>query len=358
MRSVLLLLCLLVSPLALAQQIDPKVFMALEEARDVQQSGHPSAAERLLAEVLKSTNSGSLEQALVQQRLGYLAIAREDYPAAIRWLEQALAQGALDANAVQQDRRNLAQLLVQQGRYQQAVTVLEAESTHGMPLEMRQLLVQTYRELKDYRKAIPLAEQIVRANPSADDLWYQLLAGMNYELRRYAQAVTWLQVLVRRAPADIEGWRQLASMQSMAGQQVEAAATLRLAYEGGVGLAATDLNNMVALHAQAGAPWQAASLLEALIDQALLPADQQQRLRLAQLWQAARDRNRALGAWRQLAQQSGDAGYWLQVAYLQYQQADWSALQATLAQTRPANAEQRRQLQSLRNAAAAAQTNP
>lgn len=357
MRYSLLLLCLLAT-LAQAQQVDPKVFVALETARTAQESGDFGGASRALNEALQGTSADTLEQALVQQRLGYLAIEREDYSAAIRWLQQGLAQDQLSAEAAQQDRRNLAQLLVQQGRYQEAVKLLEAEGVGNLPLETRRMLVQAYRELKQYRKAIPLAEQIVRANPAAEDVWYQLLAGMNYELERYRDAVNWLQVLVRRAPDNSEGWRQLASMQSMAGQQTEAAATLRLAYEGGVGLRSGDLNNLVALHAQAGAPWQAARLLDALIKQKLLPSDREHQLRLAQLWQASRDRDQALSAWQQLAQQSGDARYWLQVAYLQYQQSDWTAMQNTLAQTRPGNAEQRRQVQSLRNAAAAAQASP
>jgi len=354
MRRLLLVLCLL-APMAQAQQIDPKVFMALESARTAQQSGDLSAARRALEQALPDSSAGSLEQALLQQRLGYLAIERKDYGAAIRWLQQGLAHEQLSDEAVQQDRRNLAQLLVQEGRYQEAVRLLEAGGVSGLSLETRRLLVQAYRELRQYRKAIPLAEQIVRANPGAEDVWYQLLAGMNYELQRYGDAIEWLQVLVRRAPGRSENWRQLASMQSMAGQQVEAAATLRLAHEGGVGLRATDLDNLVALHAQAGAPWQAARLLDALLKQKLLPADREHQLRLAQLWQASRDREQALTAWQQLARQSGDARYWLQVAYLQYQQNDWAAMQATLGQFRPANAEQRRQVQSLRNAAAAAQ---
>jgi len=357
MRRMLLLFCLL-APLVQAQQINPDVFAALQSARASQQSGDLSSASRALNDALKGTSDGSLEQALVQQRLGYLAIEREDYSAAIRWLQQGLANDLLNAEAAQQDRRNLAQLLVQQGRYQEAVRLLEAEAVGNLPPDTRRMLVQAYRELKQYRKAIPLAEQIVRANPGAEDVWYQLLAGMNYELRRYREAVNWLQVLVRRAPNDSEGWRQLASMQSMAGQQADAAATLRLAYEAGVGLRASDLKNLVALHAQAGAPWQAARLLDALIKQKLLPSDREHQLRLAQLWQASRDRDQALRAWQQLAQQSGDAGHWLQVAYLQYQQSDWAAMQNTLSQTRPSNAEQRRQVQSLRNAAAAAQGTP
>ncbi len=354
MRRLLLLLCLL-APLAQAQQIDPKVFTALESARTAQQSGDSRGAQSALESALKSTSAGSLEQALVQQRLGYLAIEREDYAAATRWLEQALAQEQLSAEAAQQDRRNLAQLLVQQGRYQDAVTLLEAEGVSSLPLATRRLLVQAYRELKQYRKAIPIAEQIVRANPAADDVWYQLLAGMNYELQRYADAVEWLQVLVRRAPQSGANWRQLASMQSMAGKQAEAAATLRLAQTAGVDLRVADLENLVALHAQAGAPWQAARLLDALIKQQLLPSDPEHQLRLAQLWQASRDREQALRAWQQLARQSGDARYWLQVAFLQYQQDDWAGMQSTLSQFRPGNAEQRRQVQSLRNAAAAAQ---
>ncbi|UAW98109.1 tetratricopeptide repeat protein [Halopseudomonas nanhaiensis] len=317
------------------QQVSPAVFEALREAQRLQQDGRPAQAREQLESVRRSLPDGSLELALVQQRLGYLAIAQDRTGDAIDWLRRALEHEVLDDQAAAQDRRNLAQLLVVEGRYSEAVRVLETQQRSGpLPLPLKRLLVQAYNELEQYDKAIPLAEQVVTADPQVDAVWYRLLAGMNHRLGRYGQAERWLHVVLRRQPAEAEHWRQLAGMQSLDGRQIDAAATLRLAHESGVTLSEQDLHNLVAVHTQAGAPWQAARLLQALLDEGLLSRSTQRQRLLAQLWLQARDRERATAAWRTLAGSTGATGDWLQVARLQLEDQQWADLLATLERAR------------------------
>lgn len=345
MRLLLCVLTLFFVCHAQAQQtIAPAVFQALNSAREAQESKDFAGAQRALEAALESTEPRSLERALVQQRLGYLAIERQRSAEAIDWLRKALAEEQLDDQAASQDRRNLAQLLAQAGQDAEAVRLLEGEMAAGtLPLETRRLLVQLYNRLERYSKAIPLAEQVVRADPGVDVVWYQLLAGMNYRLQRYQAAETWFRVLLRREPGNAEVWRQLAGVQSLDRRQVDAAATLRLAYEGGVRLSETDLENLVALQVAAGAPWQAARLLEALLQQKLLAASQNRSERLAQLWQQARAHERAEEAWRTLARSSGQTDHWMRLASIQLERGHWSGLLDSLAQARAgASARQRR----------------
>lgn len=253
---ILLWLLLSVACSAQAQQtIDPQVFQALNSAREAQQSKDFAAARNQLEAALSTTEPRSLERALVQQRLGYLAIERQRNAEAIDWLRKALAQKQLGEQAASQDRRNLAQLLAQAGENAEAVSLLETElAADRLPLDTRRLLVQLYTRLERYSKAIPLAEQVVREDPGVEAIWYQLLAGMNYRLQRYQAAEKWFRVLLRREPHNAQIWRQLAGVQSLDRRQVDAAATLRLAYEGGIRLSETDLENLVALQVAAGAP--------------------------------------------------------------------------------------------------------
>lgn len=342
-----LLLALLLAPaLATAQQaIAPGVFSALNTAQKAQQNGDLAQARSTLNAALDEAAAGSLELALLQQRLGYVAISAERYPQAIDWLSKALAHDKLDAETARQDRLNLAQLLAAQERYPDAARLLERERRHAsLTLEQTQLLVQCYSRMRDYGKAIPLAEQVVKAHTGVGDIWYQLLVGMSYEQGQYARAAQWQKILLKRNPADPEHWRQLAGLQSQAGEQRAAAATLRLAHEGGMGLTRTDLDNLVALQVSAGAPWQAARLLEELIDQRLLPADAARQERLAQLWTLARDRQRARQAWAALANGSNRAEHWLRLAGIQLEEGDWSELLTTLKRAQPVASSQQRQL--------------
>ena len=342
------------------QSIDPKTFSAIEQAQRAQQAGRQSEALATLQAARDTARRGSLEAALLDQRLAYLALERDRTAEAIVLLRQALDSGALSDEAATQDRRNLAQLLMSQGQHAEAIALLESEQQRGeLTLPLKRLLVQAYSEAQQYSQAIAMAEQVVRAEPGVDDVWYRLLVGMNHRLERYAQAERWLKVLLTRGPGNAENWRQLAGVQSLDNRQVEAAATLRLAFEAGIRLSEQDLQNLVALQVQAGAPWQAARLLRALIDQRLLPATAQRQRLLAQLWQQARDHERAEAAWRELAMQSGEADDWLRVASIQLDNQDWEALLATLKRAQSgASADQLRLIEQWRAYARSMQAQP
>src|SRR5690606_26870458 len=99
-----------------------------------------------------------------------------------------------------------------------------------------------------------------------------------------------------------------------------------------------------ALQVSAGAPWQAARLMEELIDQDLLPADVARQERLAQLWTLARDRVRARQAWAALASGSNSADHWLRLAGMQLEEGEGSALLVTLKRAQSGASNQQRQL--------------
>ena len=346
-RSLVISLALLATPWAVSAQqaINPAVFTALSSAQKAQQAGDLAQARNALSGALDKAPAGSLELALIQQRLGYVAISAEQYSQAIDWLNKALAHDQLEAEAARQDRLNLAQLLAAQQRYSEAAALLEGERRNAsLTLEQTQLLVQCYSRIREYAKAIPLAEQVVKADGNAADVWYQLLVGMSYEQGQYARAAQWQKVLLKRSPQKAEHWRQLAGLQSQAGEQRAAAATLRLAHEGGMGLTRTDLDNLVALQVNAGAPWQAARLMAELIDQGLLPTDAARQERLAQLWTLARARDRARQAWAALANGSNRADHWLRLAGMQLEDGDWPELLATLKRAQSGASSQQRQL--------------
>lgn len=346
-KSIVLASALLLLPtVVLAQQaVAPAVFAALNDAQKAQQNGDLAGARRALTAALDKASEGSMELALIQQRLGYVAIAAEQYPQAIDWLNKALAHDRLDAQVARQDRLNLAQLLAVQERYADAARLLEREQRNApLQLEQTQLLVQCYSRLREYGKAIPLAEQVVKADAGADDVWYQLLVGMSYEQGQYGRAAQWQKVLLKRNPGKPEHWRQLAGLQSQAGDQRAAAATLRLAHEGGMGLTQADLDNLVALQVNAGAPWQAARLLEELMAQRLLPANPGRQERLAQLWTLARDRDRARAAWASLATGSNKSDHWLRLANIQLEEGNWAELLTTLQRAQNGASQQQRQL--------------
>lgn len=339
MRRLLLVLFFSSLPLAAvhaAQAIDPRVFMALQKAQQAQQKGDYQAARQALAAV--QAKPDSLEQVMLWRSQGYLAWAEGDAGKAASLLEKVVASGKLEGEQLREDHANLARLSLAAGRHGRVVELLSPVPSDASS-EVLQMLVQAYQGLGQPAKALPLAERYVQANPKVDDDWLQFLVSLNADLKRYSAAERWQRQLLGRHPDDARRWRQLAGLQQLGGEQHKALATLRTAHRKGLRFSAEELDQLVLLASAAGQPWQGAKLLEGLLADGTLARNAVREERLGLLWWQARERSKAAGVYRDLAQRSGNAKHWLQVAQLELEQSRWRAGLDALAAAEKAGAE-------------------
>lgn len=336
-RLLLVLILTFASAAQAAQSIAPGVYSALQEAQSAQQRGDYGAARKALQGA--GAKPGSIEQALVWRSLGYLAWAQGDTADAVRWLDKALASGKLDEQTLAAERANLARLYLAEGDFARVVSLLKGADQQDA--DILRMLVQAYQGLGQHAKALPLAERYVSANPRAEDVWLQLLVAGNAELKRYPAAERWQRQLLLRHPDQPRSWRQLAGLQQLAGADERALATLRTAYAKGLRFSEAELDNLVLLAAAAGQPWQAARLLDGMLDTGLLQGSATRRERLAQLWWQARERSTAAELYRELAARSGQAKLWMNLAQLELEQAHWQAGLEALRKAERAGAERR-----------------
>lgn len=339
MPRLLLLISLLFAVSAhAAQSIDPAVFKALERAQSAQEKGDYGAAHRALKQA--EAKPGSAEEALLWRSRAYLAWAEGNNRQALELLDKAIASGKLDESILANERLNLAKLNLIERRYAKVVSLLGSPAQASE--EVLQMLVQAYQGLGQHSKALPLAERYVQANPKAADTWLQFLVAGNAELKRYETAERWQSRLLARHPDQAKSWRQLAGLQQMAGDEDKALATLRAAHAKGLSFSEAELDNLVLLAGAAGQPWQGAKLLQGMLDSRLLSSDATRRERLGMLWWQARERSEAAKIYRNLATQSGNAKFWLNVAQLELEQAHWQAGLDALQQAERAGAERRK----------------
>lgn len=334
-RFLLLISLLFVASAQAAQSIDPLVFRALERAQTAQEKGDYSSARQALAQA--KAKPDSLEQTLLWRSQAYLAWAEGNNKQALELLEKAVASGKLDEQLIVGERLNLARLNLLQGRYAKVVSLLGSADQGNE--EVLQMLVQAYQGLGQHAKALPLAERFMKANPNAADSWLQFLVAVNAELKRYEAAERWQRQLLLRHPDQAKGWRQLAGLQQLAGAEDKALATLRAAHAKGVVFSESELDNLVLLASAADQPWQGAKLLQGMLESGLLATNATRRERLAMLWWQARERAPAARIYRELAEQSGAAKLWLNVAQLELEQAHWQAGLEALKQAERAGAE-------------------
>ena len=322
---------------AAAQSIAPDVFRALQMAQTAQQAGKYTEAEQALNAV--KTKPDSLEQALVWRSQGYLVWAQGHNKHAITLLDKALRSNQLSAEQVAEDRLNLAKLSFSLKNYQPALQYLEGVAATDEVLEIR---IQSWQGLGRLDKALPVAEQYLKSKTTISDNWLQFMVAANAELKRYAQAEQWQKQLLQRSPDQLKAWKQLAALQQMAGQHAKALATLRTAYSKGISFKSSDLDSLINLASASEQPWQAARLLEGMLQHGLLTRNASSQERLAQLHWQARDYPRAAAQYAQLAKQTGKGQHWLSLAQLEIQQGRWDAgLQAlTAAEQAGANPQQ------------------
>lgn len=321
MQRVLLAACLvLITPATFAQSIAPEVFRALQSAQAAQQAGSYAAADKALRGV--TAKADSLEQALLWRSQGYLAWAQEQPKAALELLEKALESGYLNAEQVAEDRLNLAKLSFSVKKYNQALQYLQGIAATDEVLEMR---IQAWQSLGRLDQALPLAEQYLKGKSTISDTWLQFMVAANAELKRYAQAEQWQKRILQRNPEQLTAWQQLAALQQMAGQHSDALATLRTAYSRGMTFQQSDLDQLISLAAASDQPWQAARLMQGMLQSGLLTANTSNQERLAQLHWQARDYASAAQQFSQLAQQTGKGQHWLYLAQLEIQQGRWDA---------------------------------
>ena len=303
-----------VSTLSLAQTIRPEVLTALQSAQAQQQAGNLTAAKQQLARL--SLTAGSLEQALVWRSQAYLSWAEEDYSAAVSYFAKALDSKKLTAQQQQEDTQNLVDLALASQQYQIALNRLQQ-----LPVNQARTLqkLQALQALGNTQQVKQVAEQLQVKNLTVVQLESLLAADLTN--KNYLTAGIWLQQLLVLESDNSQYWQQLAAVQQLAGKPQQAFATLHAAYIKQVDLDAAEWQRMLDLARASDQPWQAAQLLEDLLQKQILTNSEENQLLLAQLYWQAKDRPAAINAYQQLLKNHNHADYWLALAQLHLQQS-------------------------------------
>lgn len=208
--------------------------------------------------------------------------------------------------------RREAELRLAAGQSNQGAELLEAwVRDHPRESGPRWRLVRALAELGRWE----VAADWVPAGGSPDQ---QALAATVYQRAgRGGEALARLETRLESG-ADAETWRRAVGLAQRLGRHARAAALWEAGWREGIFSGSEDLERRIRLHLAGGTPARAAELLEAALADGTLGERLDYRRLLAEAWEAARDRERALGAWRALAEASDAAEDWLSLGRLAY----------------------------------------
>lgn len=256
-------------------------------------------------------------KALLLRDLAGQAVQKRDYSKAAQYLEQALAQHALSGPAAAQMRDDLSQIYMSSGNLQKMLPQLEAQVKSGQATpQALAALASAYVNQKRYGEAVTLLQKAGADKPAADLSWRRALAAAYIGSGRDREALPLLEQLLKQDPSHREDWTRLAALQLKAGDRTRAAATMEVASRLGFLKGADEQLQLVTLTAQIGAPFEAGSLLQSLLDRKQLADSIANRKLLAQLWLAAREESLALPALQAVVRSAPSAELYQQIAQL------------------------------------------
>ncbi|MEC9482969.1 MAG: hypothetical protein UMU75_06520, partial [Halomonas sp.] len=175
------------------------------------------------------------------------------------------------------------------------------------------------------------------ASPTLEQL--SLAASIYQHAGRDNTALATLDDLLDGSGGSADTWRRAAALAQRLGDPGRAAALWEAAWRRGILDSDRDLLRLARLHMAGGTPARAAEHLAAALERGRLQETPETRRLLAQAWTQARDHDKALAAWRELAGLSDKSQDWQQLGELAYGWGRWQTALEALGQARKAGGE-------------------
>lgn len=268
------------------------------------------------------------ERALVLQTIGFVHAQQGQYPEAIKNFEACLALNALPSNAQQGMLYSLASLYMSQEMYQKTIDTLKrwlANETDPKP-DAFIMMASSYATMNDYRSALPWAKRAVDASPEPKEPWHQLLVAIYFELGQFGNAAEVLTRMVGYWPDNLRYWETLFGAYQQKQDDLQALATLNLAYANGLLVEEKKIVNLVRMRMFLNLPFFAGDLLEKEMAGGRVARNEKNLELLLSAWSAAREYDKAIAVIDQLAPLKGDGELYLQQAQLFNEQNNWAGV--------------------------------
>ena len=250
-------------------------------------------------------------RALSARSRGYLAASNGETAAAINFLEQALATGALAPLAESELTRDLLVLLANEGNDEALVSRYLAATARGTTLDapLHAAAATALTRLDRHNDALNAVDRaLARDNPPP--AWQRLKVVVLARLSRYGEAAALAARHLDTSTPVAGPWRELIDLYRAAGDEPRAVAVAELGVLGGALTTPSDRRYVARLYLASDLPDHAATLLAATVT---LPGSADDTARLDLLLAAQRragDREAALLTARSLVTQAPSSARW------------------------------------------------
>jgi tetratricopeptide (TPR) repeat protein len=307
-----------------------KTIAVLESAQAFVEAEQMQQAISTVARGLQNPDLNITEKARLQMTLGSLH-SDGNRKETVRLWQAALDSKGLDMGNDNVLRGFLGQVLVAEGQYRRAITLLEAWlATEGTVPNGQAyfLLGMAYyqqknldRAIRNILKAVQLGQQAEADAKAAGEeqaigglnkAWVGTLSGLYIQKGQYRKALPWAELMVARWTDDKQGWLNLSSSYSKLGRNKDFYATYKIMYRQNM-LTGQQVEMLANQHLFFQVPVQAARLLDREIKKGTVKANKKNWELLGNSWLGAREWSKAVSPLTKAARASGDGKIWLQL---------------------------------------------
>ncbi|WP_158083015.1 tetratricopeptide repeat protein [Methyloprofundus sedimenti] len=306
--------------------IAPGLYKQLSKAETLIGKKKYSEARQRLNKILADVQDNSYEQAIILRSLASIYTFENQYKQSAQLLEQSLATNALTDTQQQESILNLGQLYMATEQYKKAVDTLAPwlnKHPNTTNTQVWILLANGYAQLKQYRKALPYIEHVIKNAKKPQTSWLELNLALYYEIQDYSSAAGILKRLITLEPDKQNYWQQLASIYQQLQQYDNALTIQNLAYKKGFLNSESKKLALFNLFLYNKQPYQAAVLLEKELNAKGIKQTSANWELLANAWTSAREYKNAIKALDKASTLNASGQLYLQLGRIHIEQESW-----------------------------------
>ncbi len=305
--------------------LDKKTHEALTEVHSDMDAGKNEDALIKLKKLASTEGIKDHDSAVVYQTMAFVENSLNRLENATKYFIKALSYNALPQKVTHELQYSTAQLLIHIDKPKEGLTYLSKWlANEANPKADAYILAATaYYYTENYKQLIVHAEKALALIKKPPVNWYELLLAGYYELKDYKGATSVLENIIIKYPEKSYYWLQLAGIYQQIEQEEKALALYELAYAKGI-LNKGEKIQLIKSYRYMDMPFKAATLIEKEMAIGDLKADKETLSLLVDSWVLAEETNKAKSVFLEIITRFDDDRARLRLGQIYIDGEEWS----------------------------------
>ncbi len=286
---------------------------------DIGDENYDLAYQKLL-NITQRSRGGVYLQAIVQQLIGQVEWARENFDAALEGFEKAVQLDALPDLTHYSLMYQIAQLYYMKDRFDDSLRSLDIwmckVPAENVKASAHILKASLYAAKEDWAMVIPSVETAIKMSDEPKEPWYLLKLASHHELEDKAAARDTLKVMINFWADKKIYWIQLSNVYFQLENDKEALSVIGLANRKNLLNKQTDVLYLSNMYSLRDVPFKSAQVLQVGIEKGIVEPNEKHWKMVADSWFIAEEMDFALVAYEKAGAEATDGDIDLRRGYI------------------------------------------